>query len=259
LGSPRTCRNPAPSFAERALDSSVDAGVQPAALRCARVFASRGETGTRTRACAGRSHSPVHFASPQDPEPALRSALTTFRTFAVIASLLVTHAGCVADHHSMYNPPVDQSLSTCPTIVDPAMGVTIDTDVGPKLVATSGEGLSVEYSSGGLWHLQTTCSKGYQCGFEVTAEVFSGSVGNITGEDLEPSDMIGSSCPDTAYMMVTTAGDVDGMTFTTDPGAKVRVTALLDHMIFANLIYWAENGKVRHDGSNPMDLTPATP
>jgi hypothetical protein len=174
-------------------------------------------------------------------------------------AIALGEAGCVADHRSTYGAPVEQGLPTCPTISDPALGVTIDTDVGPKLVAMSGEGLSVEYSSGGLWHLQTTCSKGYQCSFQVTAEVFSGSVGNLTGEDLEPTDSIGSSCPDTAYMMATTGDDVDGMTFTTDPGAKLRVTALLDNMVFANLIYWAEGGIVRHDGANPMDLTPASP
>jgi hypothetical protein len=182
---------------------------------------------------------------------------------ALFFALLATQAGCTAEHHSSYGygPTTYQSssLPTCPTISDPATSVTIDTDVGPKLVPMSGEGLSVEYSSGGLWHLQTTCSQGYECGFDVTAEVFTGTVGNLTGEDLEPSDTIGSSCPDTAYMMVTTGADIDGMTFTTAPGAKIRVTAMLDHMIFENLIYFAEGGKVRHDGANPMDMTPATP
>ena len=124
----------------------------------------------------------------------------------------------------------------------------------------TGEGVSVEYSSGGLWHIQSTCSAGYECDYEVTAQVFSGSATNISGEALEPTDLVGQSCADTAYMLVFTDADADGMTFTTTPGAKVRITAALDNLIINNLIFWAQGGNVHHDAnSNPIDLTPASP
>jgi len=148
----------------------------------------------------------------------------------------------------------------CPTISYPAAGVMIDTDVGAKLTPATGDSVSVEYSSGGLWHVQSTCLSGYACEWEVTAEVFNGSVSNVAGEDLETNDSVGSVCPDTAFMNASTAADLDGMIFTTAPGAKIRLTAALDHSIYANVIIWADGGKVRNDAnSNPVDLTPASP
>jgi hypothetical protein len=174
----------------------------------------------------------------------------------------VASTGCVVERHSSYVSPLDygSSIPTCPAIVDPAESVMIDTDVGAKLTLGSGEGVSVEYSSGGIWHLQTTCSAGYQCAFDVTAEVFEGTVSNVVGEDLESDDAVGSSCPDSAYLLAKTAGDFDGMVFTAKPGAKVRVTAALDDTIYANLIYWAEDGKVHNDATtNPIDFTPVKP
>jgi hypothetical protein len=182
------------------------------------------------------------------------------RTLGLLLAVGAAPSGCFVEHSS-YNPPIDRtaSIPKCPTDSDPAAGVTIDTDVGAKLTMNSGEGVSVEYSSGGLWHLQTTCSSGYQCGFDVTAEVFEGSVSNVMGEDLESNDVVGSVCPDTAYMMMSTAGDFDGMIFTATPGAKIRVTAALDHTIFANLIQWSQNGNITVGNANPLDLTPVSP
>jgi len=139
--------------------------------------------------------------------------------------------GCIVERRSSYNPPVvvDQTgtgtIDTCPTISEPAKKWRIDTDIGAKLMLGTGDSVSVEYSSGGLWHVQSTCTAGYQCLFEVTAEVFQGAVKDVQGEDLESDDLVGSSCPDTAYMTVKTTGDGDGMIFTAAPGAKVRVTA----------------------------------
>jgi hypothetical protein len=178
--------------------------------------------------------------------------------------LCVLPAGCFVEHSASNNPP-DQngSISMCPVDTDPAKNITIDTDVGPKLVAGSGEGVSVEYSSGGIWHVQTTCLSGYRCEFEVTAEVASGTVSDVAPENLEAGDTVGSSCPDTAFLSATTDGtmaDTDGMIFTTAPGARVRFTAELDHTIYANLIYWASGQTWHNDANaNPLDLTPATP
>jgi len=182
--------------------------------------------------------------------------LADARTIGLLFALGATMSACMADHHPSYNPPVDQ----CPTISDPAAGVMIDTDIGAKLTPATGDSVSVEYSSGGLWHVQSTCLSGYACEWEVTAEVFNGSVSNVMGEDLETNDSVGSVCPDTAFMTVSTAADLDGMIFTTAPGAKIRLTAALDHSLYANLIIWADGGKVRNDAnSNPLDLTPVSP
>jgi len=67
-------------------------------------------------------------------------------------------------------------IDTCPTISEPAKEVAIDTDIARSSLLGTGDSVSVEYSSGGLWHVQSTCTAGYQCLFEVTAEVFQGAV-----------------------------------------------------------------------------------
>lgn len=195
--------------------------------------------------------------------------MAAYRNLPLLFAFGASIAGCFVEHrpsyNSSYNPPVDQgsSIPTCPTTFDPAVGVSIDTDVGPKLIAGSGEGVSVEYSSGGLWHVQSTCgtpSSGYRCMYDVTAQVFNGNVSNVTAEELESEDVGGSSCPDTAYMLVTTGADVDGMIFTTAPGATVRITAALDQKIYPNLIYFAKDGAWHNDANaNPLDLTPVSP
>ena len=157
--------------------------------------------GTRCASAAARSAVRTRFS--QKSGAALRSALADARTFCLLVALGTAASACMAERHPSYNPPIiDQtgSIPMCPTISDPAAGVMIDTDVGAKLTPATGDSVSVEYSSGGLWHVQSTCLSGYACEWEVTAEVFNGSVSNVAGEDLETNDSVGSVCPDTAFM-----------------------------------------------------------
>jgi hypothetical protein len=179
-------------------------------------------------------------------------------------------AGCFfEDHHydrGYYGPgpsaPV-MSIPTCPSNTAPAGSVMIDTGEALTTAVGEGTGVFVEYKAGGHWHVWTSCDTkltGYGCAYDVTAQVFGGTVSNLLGEDLESQDFSGSQCADTAYISVNTGSNLDGILFDAPAGAPIRVTAALDSALRRDLIYWIGGGVPHNDGnSNPLDFTPTAP
>jgi hypothetical protein len=155
------------------------------------------------------------------------------------------------------------SIPACPSGTGHAASVAIDTGKGLTTAAGEGTGVFVEYQAGGHWHVFTSCDTiitGYGCTYDVTAQVFGGTVSNLLGEDLETNDVAGSACADTAYLSVSTGSNFDGMSFDAPAGAPVRVTGALGGALYPNLIYWVEADVARSDAnSNPLDLTPTAP
>jgi hypothetical protein len=185
---------------------------------------------------------------------------------ALACSLL---GGCIVDGNNSnpgytYGPGVPvMAIPVCPSGARPAAAVTIDT--GQSLTTAIGEGTGVftEYQAGGHWHVWTSCDTvltGQGCAYDVTAQVFGGTVTNVRGEELESQDFVGSQCADTAYLSVNTGSNLDGMLFDAPPGATVRVTAALGGAIYGDILYWISGGVPHNDAnSNPADFTPSAP
>jgi hypothetical protein len=145
--------------------------------------------------------------------------------------------------------------------------VTAKIDTGETLTTDKGKGAGVfiEYAEGGRWHVFTSCDYdlyGEECQWDVLASVGSG--GQITNAEIESAE---SADGDKLYsdstsvnLVVSTASDFDGMTFSTQPGATVRIDVLLGGAADARYIYWVGDGGL-HTGapSNPIDLKPSTP
>jgi hypothetical protein len=197
-----------------------------------------------------------------------RISLKSRASLAAITLGSASLAGCVVEEHhydpGYYGPsaPV-MAIPVCPSGAGSAAAVTVDT--GQALTTTVGEGTGVfvEYQAGGHWHVWVSCDTvltGYGCAYDVTAQVFGGSVSNVRGEELESGDVAGSQCADTAYLSVNTGSNLDGMTFDAPAGANIRVTAALGGAIYKDLIYWVGGGVAHNDAnSNPLDLTPSAP
>ncbi len=190
------------------------------------------------------------------------------RAAVMFAMCCVAGAGCIVEenHYHSYDVPPPSPVSAiplCPGAPGAVGGVSIDTDAALATNAGEGAGVFVEYKSGGHWHVFTSCDttvSGAGCAYDVTAQVFSGAVSNIVGEDLEADDRVGSNCSDTAFIMVATGTNFDGMWFDTTAGAPVRVTAALGPTLYPNIIYWVSGGVARSDANaNPLDLTPTAP
>jgi hypothetical protein len=192
------------------------------------------------------------------------------RCFALAALASSALSGCFFEDHHRYDSgyyggtyaPV-MSIPVCPSGTGPAASVTVDTGEALTTAVGEGTGVFVEYQAGGHWHVWTSCDTvltGYGCAYDVTAQVFGGTVSNLRGEELESQDVAGSQCADTAYLSVNTGSNLDGMLFDAPPGATVRVTATLGAAIYKDLIYWVGGGVAHNDAnSNPLDLTPSAP
>jgi hypothetical protein len=162
-----------------------------------------------------------------------------------------------------YVPGPVMSIPACPTGTSTAASVAIDTGAALSSPPGEGTGVFVEYQTGGHWRVYASCDTvltGQGCTYDVTAQVFGGAVSNLLAEGLEPSDLAGSACSDSAYLSVNTGSNFDGMLFDTPAGAPVRITATLGGAIYNDLIYWVGGGVARSDAnSNPLDLTPTAP
>jgi hypothetical protein len=155
------------------------------------------------------------------------------------------------------------SIPICPSAATAAGAVSIDTGSELTTPAGQGTGVLVEYKAGGHWHIFTACDTtitGFSCAYDVTAQAPGGTVSNISGDNLESGDLVGSGCTDTAYLSVNTSTDFDGMLFDAPPGSPVRVTVALDGAIYPDVIYWVTGGVAHNDAhSNPLAITPTTP
>src|SRR5262249_48616094 len=133
-------------------------------------------------------------------------------------------------------------------------------DTGASLTTAIGEGTGVfvEYQTGGHWHIWVSCDTsltGQSCAYDVTAQVLEGAVSNVRGEELEPQDIAGSQCADTAYISVVTTSNLDGLLFDAPAGGTVRVTAALGGARYRDLLYWIGAGQPRSDANaNPVDF-----
>ncbi len=155
---------------------------------------------------------------------------------ALLAATAAASSGCIlVDNDPYYDNPVY---------------ATIDADHILHTELGYGAGLFVEYVSGGLWRLWTSCdtlNTGTLCDYDV--EVVSHEpIDTIESLDLEGYDHIDSVSSSSLRFAAVTGSHTDGVEFTTTAGALVEIRLLLDGAPAPEYFVWYGNGYV-HDGA----------
>jgi hypothetical protein len=143
----------------------------------------------------------------------------------------------------------------------------VDTDQTMNAQPGQGVGVFAEYRSGGHWHVWWTCDTSVNpgqapCAFDVKASVASGSIRNAASDRFEVNDSF-TSDGQQVEGVTTTSTAVDGVTFDTDPGAIVTLSATIGGAYDGRFVFFVEQGQV-DDGAkepvtDPIQLQPTTP
>lgn len=183
------------------------------------------------------------------------------RAFFLSIPLLLSSAACTYDNgdaRRAWDPPLEECGPATP------LQSTIDVDRQIQADPGEGAGLYIEYASGGHWQLRTTCDtlrSGETCMWDVLVIPEQGSsIRNVVGADLEADDVLREYPNDASIYQLGayTSSDFDTFSFDSDPGATVRVDALLENRCALPYVFWVGDGAL-HPGapSNPIDLTPS--
>jgi hypothetical protein len=168
------------------------------------------------------------------------------------AALALAGSGCfvVTDNTTEPDPPADA----------PAQW---SVDSGATMVVSPGQGagLFVEYHGNGDWDVYTSCDTDITdrpCAFDVIISADPGvGIAGPTLHDKEPVDSLELRSDGSFRMVTGTAGSLDGVTFTTDPGAAIRIDMLLDGEAQPDFINWVSDGAHQQNAeTNPADFIP---
>ena len=181
----------------------------------------------------------------------------------VLASALLL-GGCYVESETVYiQSDVDEPDDTysCTTGIPVAATADIDADAAMETSPGVETGLYVEYLSGGLWIVYTTCGDVDlygACEWDIATSVpdcaFVGAEGyELDGEVVETDDL-------GAWATLYTDYGYDGLYIQTQPGASLQLDALLDGDYADSYIFWVEDGAVRSGAPmTPIEFVPDVP
>jgi hypothetical protein len=155
---------------------------------------------------------------------------------------------------------------TAPAPSSPSpMLVEIDTDQTMTADPGQGVGVFVEYGTGGKWHVWWTCDTvqtDQTCAFAVSISAKSGTIANADASRMQ-GGLMTTPTPSSIEASVTTATEVHGLTFDTNPGAVITLKASLGGLADGSFLFFVQDGKVNggYEGklSNPLQLQGKTP
>lgn len=189
--------------------------------------------------------------------PLIRSSSLTL---ALLTVTLLPACGYGNSRHDRYYDDgyYDPSPAPPSTVIEQA---TIDTDQLLDLEPGEGAGAFIEYESGGIYHVTTSCdvTSGVDCLWDIVVTPLDGApVLSASAFDLEQDDSLTFGEVNRLRLIAYTGDDFDGFSFQTEPGAAVEVDALLDDGSANKFLFWVGDGAV-HNGapSNPVDLIPS--
>jgi hypothetical protein len=138
---------------------------------------------------------------------------------------------------------------------------TIDADSPLDIEPGAGAGVFVEYESGGLYHVTTSCDDTGQgaCFWDVIVTTLDGAgVSSVSPVDLESDDSLSLAVRSQVRLVAYTDQDFDGFTLQTDPGAAIELDAWLDDVPANRYMFWVGDGALNGGApSNPVDLVPS--
>jgi hypothetical protein len=158
----------------------------------------------------------------------------------------------------------DGGSSPLPPSTDPAQE-SIDADAVIAVSPGQGAGLFVQYASGGQWDVFTSCDTDITdrpCSFDIIISADPTVV--LAGpkpHDFEVVDTLTLESDGSIHVITGTAGKLDGVSFSAEPGASIRVDVLLDGAAQPDYVHWISGGVYQDQGAltNPVDFVPASP
>lgn len=181
------------------------------------------------------------------------------RAYLLLSLLAAATPGCFVDNH-----PGDTSFG------DPACATphALPVDTGASVVHEAGvdPGYYVEYDGSGAWHLEWTCDTKLSaegCEFSGTINAPTPAEGvNATCYHCEPDDFLQTSArgstTDIDFDTITSTG-IDGVDFTTPPGATITVDLQINQIDQDDLVFVPSDGATTTPACMPLDLIPTAP
>jgi hypothetical protein len=128
-------------------------------------------------------------------------------------------------------------------------------DDGAKMNSSPGEGVGVftEYDEGGHWSIWWTCDTKRtmeNCPFEIKVTSDEGTITKATAVGFTSSDKLTTPATPSAgpqggiVATTTTTTGTSGVTFDTEPGARVQLSATVGGLYNGQFLFWVQNGKV---------------
>jgi hypothetical protein len=148
------------------------------------------------------------------------------------------------------------------------MTVAIDTNQTMSAAPGQGVGVFVTYDTGGNWNVWWTCDTDVDtsnppCAFDVKITAQSGAITNVVPQKLEGTDAITQTSAASVEGITTTTTGTDGLTFTTEPGAKILLSATVGGQYDGRFIFFVEQGQIRdsYTGTvtDPIYMTGSAP
>jgi hypothetical protein len=151
-----------------------------------------------------------------------------------------------------------------------AYPMTVTLDTNQTMTAQPGQGVGVffTYTSGGNWTAWWTCDSSVDsanppCAFDVKITAQTGSVSSVLTQGFQATDALQTVSPSTIEATTTTTTGTSGVTFATDPGAKILVSATLAGQYDGRFIFFVEGGQIRDNFqgtlTDPIYMTASTP
>ena len=161
------------------------------------------------------------------------------------------------DHHYHGDGYTDYPPAPSPNVEE----AIIDTDQLLEIEPGDGAGAFIEYETGGIYHITTSCDvgEGGDCYWDIVVTPLGGAtVLSLAPYDLESEDSITLGSGNQLRMVARTGQDLDGFSFQTEPGASIELDALLDEGPGNRYLFWVGDGAL-HSGapSNPINLVPS--
>jgi hypothetical protein len=125
---------------------------------------------------------------------------------------------------------------------------------------------SIEYAGDGYWRVAVSCDtydSGYLCFWDLVVNPIDAELVSVETEGLEAEDDVRTffRAPgvEAVHFLTETAYDVDAFTVQTEPGAGLRVDAVLDEACAGPYLSWSEEGTVVGSPTQVTELYPLEP
>ena len=180
----------------------------------------------------------------------------------LVSALLL--GGCYVESETVYIEPNDgpDSSYSCATGIPVSATATIDADAAMETNPGTETGLYVEYLSGGLWIVYTTCGdvdEYGECEWDIATSVPDCAFVGAEGYELDPGETFETDDLGAWATLYTDYG-YDGLYVQTQPGASLQLEALLDGQYAESYIFWVEDGAVRSGAPmTPIEFVPDAP
>lgn len=140
-------------------------------------------------------------------------------------------------------------------------GTSYAIDTGASIGYTVGvdAGYYVAYAGAGHWHFEWTCDTKLSAqGCNFTGTITAPAVSNATCYQCEPNDLLNVTATSLVFDTVTSTG-IDGVDFTTTPGAAIHVDLQIDGLYQNDLVYLPSGGRTATPACMPVELVPSAP